>query len=165
MARTLACLVASMTIGATVLDWFQPSPPAQNLPGRPLIAQLREAIHRPAQGDTVRPAWHTIRIDLQEGDPQAQAAATHIILGHDGQLKLTENWRTQSPLGQEGVIRIGLDVADHANQVTPTQWQAAKDLIRSLRQMYEISGRRVVPNDTLTLPVLATGPPPAGPSD
>ena len=150
-----------MTVGAAVLDWLQPVRPAHHSPGRQLIAQFREAIHQPAQGSTIDQRWHAIRIDPQHGDSDAGAKDSHIIVERDGNWRLTGNWRTQSQLGDRGVVRIRLRASAHSNQVARPQWQATTQLIRGLQQMCAIPSRRIILNDTLALPPLPSPPPSA----
>ncbi len=143
-----------MTVGAAMLDWFQPVHPAHHSSGRQLVAQFREAIHQPARGGTINQRWRAIRIEPQHGDGDSETGAkhSHIIVQRDGKWSLTDNWRTQEQLGEKGVVRILLRAPLHSNEVTRLQWHVTTRLIRCLRQMCGIPGAGIFLNDTLALP-------------
>jgi len=159
----LACLVASMTIGAAVLEWSQPASSAQPFTGRQLIAQLKDAIHQPDQDDAAARRWQTIRIEPRNKDSQGGAPDCHFLLRRDGRLEFTENWRAQRQLPEAGVIEIALEVSTGSDQANRVQRQGAEHLVRSLQEMYGIPSRGILPNDALGLPVLAVPSPPPGP--
>jgi len=153
MARTLACLVASMTLGAVVLDWFQPPRPAAPLTGTELIARhVRQAIQRSAQGSIVPHRWRAIRIDPWHLGSDSEADDIHFVIDRAGGCCLTEGWRVQKPLGPTGVVRIGLLASRQSNEITRSQKSAADDLIRVLQQECNIPGQKVDWDDTLAVP-------------
>jgi hypothetical protein len=151
MARTLGCLVASMTIGAAVLDWFQPAHQAGATPRRQLIAQIREAIHQPAEGSALPQRWHAIRVDPQRGADRTAQAPAHFVVDPDGHWSLTEHWNNQQPLGEEGVVRIGLRTPPNSNQITPVQWVETRQLIGSLQDMCHITRQGLILSKALAL--------------
>ena len=151
MAKTLACLVASMTIGAALLDWFDPVRADRSSPAVPLIAQLREAIDQPDADAPIGTCWHAIHVDPQQGDPESGLQAVHVIVGSDGQWSLTNNWSHQRQIGEEGVVRIGLRVKAPSNTVSRAQWQETVEIIRNLQQLCQISGQQVLLSDMLKI--------------
>lgn len=152
ITRTLACLVLSMTVGAAVLDWFQPDRIAGQVGGPALVALLRDSISEPTQADAEQRQWRVIRIDPQHGDAAAGARSAHIVIDHDGRWAPTENWRNQQPLHDAETLCIGLRASADSNVVTPDQWRAMTMIVRTLQQMCRIPGQAVVLNDTLAPP-------------
>lgn len=142
----LGCLVASMTLGAAVLDWGQPDrPPSQ-----------RRALELIAQGSTMR-QWDSIRVDPKH-DVSLSAKDAHFIVDAQGNCAATENWRGQRPLDRMPQIRIGLQAPLNSNQVTVSQWNGARELIDELQRVCKIS--RTVVDDTIALPASAPAPRP-----
>lgn len=152
MAQTLACLVASMTIGAAVLDWFQPSRAASPTATPQLIAELRNAIETDPQADTGRVDWHRIQIQAASNAMEVANRAFHVLVLQDGTWILTDNWRHQVGLGVDGVIRIGLQAAAHSNEVSNDQWATTQQIVRSIQDLCQVAQQDTHLTDDLALP-------------
>lgn len=126
MARTLACLVASMTVGAALLDWVQPKP-ARSL----AMAAHTELMSLVQQGTSAPGVWRGIQLDPQS--PDKTTAGSHFVINTEGQASPTPLWRQQRPLGSRGIVRIGLVASDNSNQVTPAQWTKATELVQAIQ--------------------------------
>lgn len=149
MAKMLGCLVASMTLGAVLLDWFQPNRPDAETPRRQLIAQIRNAIDPTAKGGTTTEKWQTIRaLPLSPGEP----ARVHFTVDAEGRWTPTSLWKNQQPIGEPGVIRIGLQTSSGSGEITSAQWSATCQLRNNLQEMYKITRERFIPSPDLRLP-------------
>jgi hypothetical protein len=149
MAKMLGCLVASMTIGAAVLDGFEPKRPDTATPRRQLIAEIRKAIYPAAEGSTLTAKWRTIRaIPVASSD----TSRVHFIVHRDGNWSYTPSWQNQEPIGERGVIRIGLSTPANSAEITTTQWGAACQLRNNLQEMYKITLEGFVLSPNLRLP-------------
>jgi hypothetical protein len=133
MARTLGCLVASMTLGAALLDWVQP----KRLPAATTRTELMSIVNR----DTPRGTWRSIQLDSQT--PGTRGVASHFIISRDGLAYPTSRWQTQQSAGAEGTVRIHLLSAGNSNQVTPEQWKKANELVRALQRECSIAQEQV----------------------
>lgn len=145
----LGCLVASMTIGAAVLDWFEPKRPDASTPRRQLIAEIRKAIDPAAEGSTLTAKWQTIRAIPATG---SDASRVHFLVDRDGQWSYTPFWQNQQPIGERGVIRIGLSTPAGNTEITNAQWGAACQLRNNLQEMYKITLEGFIVSPSLRLP-------------
>jgi len=153
MARTLGCLVASMTLGAALLDWFQP----KRLPAATTRTELMSIVNR----DTPRATWRSIQLDSQT--PGTKGIVSHFIISRDGLAYPTSRWQTQQPAGDEGTVRIHLLAADNSKQVTREQWEKANDLVRALQRECSIPSDQVH-YDALAVPVISDPAPTQAPT-
>jgi hypothetical protein len=141
MARTLGCLVASMTVGAALLDWVQP----KRLSATAAQTELMSVV---PQGTT--PAhWRGIQVDPQSTANDRTPA--HFLISPEGKAISTALWENQQPVGTEGVVRIGLLASDNSNQVTAEQWAKAQELMRVLQNACAIDNEQIH-YDMLALP-------------
>lgn len=133
----LGCLVASMTIGAAVLDWVQPNRVEADTPRRQLIAQIQNSIHpSAAEGSTIAVHWRGIRaVPITANDP----SRAHFVVDRNGKWDATEMWQDQKPVGEVGMIRIGLHAAPGSGEITTAQWTSTTKLRDNLREMYGIA--------------------------
>jgi hypothetical protein len=145
----LACLVASMTVGATVLDWSQPATSAELLPGPQLTAQLRDAVRHVGQDDGAGHRWRAIRIEPHHQGSADAGAACHFLIRRDGTFELMDDPQAQRRLAEEGVIGIALEVSASSNQTTRVQSRTARQLILSLQRAYGIPSQAVLTSDAL----------------
>ncbi len=131
MARTLGCLVASMTMGAALLDWVQPK-------RVPTVAAAGTELMSIVPRGTSPVSWRGIQLD-----PQGPGAdKSHFLIDRHGQWSPTSLWREQAQVGNEGMVRIGL-LATNSNQVTTEQIGMANRLIRALQRECEIANEQV----------------------
>ena len=140
MGRTLGCLVASMTLGAAVLDWSQPNRSHNKSPDIALIARGNSAS-----------GWSAIRVAPQPAS-STQTRDTHFLVDREGRCLPTDHWLKQHRLGKESVVRVALVSSPHANDVTASQWATAQQLVGALEQTCNIPPPRVVFDDTLAVP-------------
>jgi hypothetical protein len=147
MASTLGCLVASMTLGAFLLDWFQPKPsrPGAEVSHTTLISLLQPGIAAPG-------TWRSIQLDSQSPGE----SRSHFVINREGQISKTDLW--QRPEGAEGVIRIGLISSDNSNEATPSQWSTANELIQAIQHTCGIP-REQIHFDTVAAPSVPTPAP------
>ena len=149
MAKMLGCLVASMTIGAAVLDWFEPKRPDASTPRRALIAEIRGAINPAAEGSTLTAKWQTIRAIPVTG---SDASRVHCLVDRHGNRSFTPYWVNQQPIGERGVIRIGLSTPANSAEITKAQWATACQLRNNLQEMYKITLEGFIVSPSLQLP-------------
>lgn len=142
MARTLGCLVASMTLGAALLDWVQP----KRLPAATARTELMSVLR---QGTTPG-SWRGIRLDSQVSS--TDRAPAHFLISPEGVAKSTELWQNQKSVGAEGIVRIGLLASDNSNQATNEQWSKAGELVQLLQHACSISSEQVHYDDMLAAP-------------
>lgn len=140
MARTLGCLVASMTVGAAVLDWVQPSHSASETPAIELIAR----------GSSQQ--WNAVRIAARPPTGPEAVRDTHFIIDRDGKWDATEAWVKGRHFGRESVVRISLLTSGRSNQVSSNQSLAVQRLVGELQRLYTIDARQIVVDDTLEIP-------------
>lgn len=140
MAQTLGCLVASMTTGAILLHWVQPKPDRPATPPAELVAH------------SIKQQWQYIHIDPARKDGRIDPQETHFFVDREGALSWTQTWRTQSHLGQKGVVRIALQRSATTNKVTPVQWETTRWLMGLLCDKCRIPERNVALADTLAVP-------------
>jgi len=149
LAKMLGCLVASMTLGAAFLDWFQPNQPESETPRRQLIAQIRNAIHPSAEGSVPAEKWQVIRaVAAVAGDD----TRVHFVVDRNGDWAPTPHWQNQKTIGESGVIRIGLRTEGQSGEITIPQWKAACQLRSNLQEMYRITLERFILSPSLRLP-------------
>lgn len=144
MARTLGCLVASMTVGAALLDWVQPRPARA-----PAMSTGTELMSLVQQGSGGPGTWRSIHLDPQP--PERSATQSHFVINKQGQAYPTSLWRQQQSLGNTGTVRIGLMAADNSNQVTQAQWTKAAELVRAIQNECRIPNEQIH-YDTLAVP-------------
>ncbi|MCL2330402.1 MAG: N-acetylmuramoyl-L-alanine amidase [Phycisphaerae bacterium] len=149
MARTLVCLVASMTLGAALLDWVQPKP--AHMGAYASGTELTSMVNSDAPG-----IWNSIRLDAQPTNRSAQRA--HFVVHPNGQVVRTSLWQQQQSAGEKGVVSIAI-ASDHTNQMTQAQIDTAKALAETIRDRYRI--QQVHVDDTLVGPVGPSEPAPA----
>lgn len=139
MARTLGCLVASMTLGAALLDWVKPTQmPAPPANGTELMSRVR-------QGTAPIP-WKGIQLD-----PQAPGDRSHFVIDRQGHWAPTTLWLDQEQVGNQGMVRIGLVAAENSNQVTVEQVGTAQHLVNVLQRECGIASDQVH-HDMLAVP-------------
>lgn len=129
MARTLGCLVASMTLGAALLDWVQP----KHLPAATTRTELMSLAR------TAPAVWRGIQFDPQSVGSKAQS---HFVISPDGRAFPTTRWQNQEPVGTAGIVRISV-LADNSNQITPEQASKMGELIRALQHECSISSEQI----------------------
>jgi hypothetical protein len=137
LERTLFCLVLSMTAGALVLHWGQP---ARSDAGRPNISLIGSL------------GWNSIQIIPEVKAFEAAADETHFFVDREGRCLPTARWQDQTPVGQSGVVRIGLQASEQSRTVSPRQWNATTHLVRDLQRQYGVPGEHVILDNSLVLP-------------
>lgn len=137
MARTLGCLVASMTTGAALLNWAQPA--RAPLPTTP--TELMSVVRPGGAGDAAA-SWTAIQLDPQHPGEDTPAPA-HFVIQRDGRLVPTEYWRAQRSVGVEGIVRIGLQAEPDSNEVTAAQWSQVRELIGLLQRTCAIPNQQI----------------------
>jgi len=143
MARTLGCLVASMTLGAALLDWVQPKRSPADTPRTELVSIV--------QHGTPVANWRAIQLDPQPAG--SEGVRSHFVISREGRAFSTRRWLNQESVGLEGIVRIGLLAADNSNEVTPAQVRKANDLILALQHECGIPGDQVH-YDALVVPTV-----------
>ncbi len=134
MVRTLGCLVASMTMGAALLDWAQP-------PGRAPVTTARTELMSVLRRGTTPGNWRAIQLDPQASD--REGPPSHFKIDAACQAVSTNLWQDQEPAGSDGIVRIALLVSDNSNQVSPEQWAKAQELVRLLQEDWPIPDEQV----------------------
>ncbi len=137
LERTLFCLVLSMTVGALVLHWGQPVRSDGSHPNIPLIGSL---------------GWSAIEISPEAEAFEAAAGETHFFVDRDGRCLPTSRWQNQAPVGQSGVVRIGLQASPESREISPRQWSATTHLVHDLQRQYGVPGERVILDNRLVVP-------------
>ncbi len=153
MARTLGCLVASMTLGAALLDWVQPR-------RLPVVTEGRTELMSIVRQGTAPALWKAIQLDPQA--PGSGKNGSHFVISRDGRAFPTSRWENQEPVGSEGIVRISLIAAGNSNQVTSEQLGKARELIRALQHECSIASEQVH-YDMLAVPAVPE-PTPSRPS-
>ncbi|MBI4579110.1 MAG: hypothetical protein HY718_05365 [Planctomycetes bacterium] len=143
MARTLGCLVASMTLGAALLDWVQPK--RSNATGNrtELMSIVRQGV--------VPGNWRSIQLDPEP--PGRPPNRSHFVINPDGRTLPTDLWETQQSIGNEGIVRVGLLASDNSNEVTSRQLSAAQALVCQLQNECAIENQHIH-YDMLAVPVV-----------
>lgn len=131
MTRTLACLVASMSIGAAFLDWLRPDDFSGTSRGIELIARGAA----PASG------WEAVRVMTHVGDASDLDLRTHFVVDPEGHFQPTRGWERQRVLDATPTVRVVLVVPPNQH-VTPDQRSAAESLVYQLQNALSLS-----PND------------------
>jgi len=152
MARTLCCLVASMTLGATVLDWFQPTQQVNHRQSHQLIALLKNDI-QPAQGNTQasqpQASWRTILIYPYRPTANSPMEIFHFLVDEKGTITRTNHWKKQKMTDNRGIIRIAMLTNTDSNEITKSQWTATRELVICLQHTCNISDQQTIWDDTL----------------
>lgn len=145
MARTLGSLVLSMTIGAAVLDWWQPNTVSAGRPATELMAR----------GGLTAREDQVVRFVPQRSGGAAQARNAHFFIDREGACYVTNPSQRQNvPAGE---IRVNLLAAANTNEIAAPQWDAARRLLGEL----QVPPHRVIVDDTLALPRTDVAPTPA----
>jgi len=160
MARTLGCLVASMTVGAALLDWIQPERMPIASARTELMSEVRDVLGQGGgEGGPAR-QWEAVHVSPLRPDDRDQDR-WHFVIGRDGQLSLISPGRMREGADSHGEVRVGLLGSTQSNEITPGQWARALQLVQTLQQEYQIPGERVVWDDTLVVPMASPAPPAA----
>ena len=133
MTRTLACLVASMTIGAAFLDWMRPD--SNSFPSR--------RIELIARGSATSRLWQAIDVTSCPGGDVTSDMEAHFVIDRDGVSSHTRHWEAQQPLDAAAVVRIVMVCGTGLQTATPMQRSAAEALVRRLRNELGISPLQV----------------------
>ncbi len=133
MARTLGCLVASMTVGAALLDWVQP----KRLPAASAQTELMSVLRQGTNPGN----WRSIQLDPRSSGNDRTPA--HFLISPEGKAVSTDLWESQQSVGTEGLVRIGLLASDNSNQVTREQWTKAQELVKLLQNACAISNEQI----------------------
>jgi hypothetical protein len=141
MFRTLASLVASMTIGAVCLKWMLPPQPTVAATGTTLIAR-GSVEERPARDPAA--SWAGIRVDARPENAVDTHTTAHFVVGRDGKPVPTNQWLGQRPIGSEPLIRIALLASSGSRQATDAQTRGIRDLVADLHRLYDIPADRVI---------------------
>ncbi|NLX15052.1 MAG: hypothetical protein GXY44_15575 [Phycisphaerales bacterium] len=158
MEVTLGCLVASMTLGAAMLDWFQPNQSAAPWRTTDLMARhLQEAIHISGRGDLPASTWHGIRLDPHPAGQREGLDQFDIVIDREGNYTLTgSKQRESNPDRHNGIIRIGLLTHPTSNEATVAQSLTTGKLVGILQQQCGISEQNVDKNGRLVLHPLSS---------
>jgi len=152
IARTLCCLVASMTIGAVVLDMSQPSYQAGQKPSHQLAALLKKAIDNHHKGSVNQQLWQEIHIYPLDAGSGRKTGNSHFLIDHNGNMSATENWQVQKYNATPGAISIGVLTSTNSNDLSKPQWGKVERLILGLQQLCKIPGNRVIWFDNMASP-------------
>ncbi|MFQ6048195.1 MAG: hypothetical protein ACE5K7_02400 [Phycisphaerae bacterium] len=142
----LACLAASMTVGAAGLMFLEPYT-AHLYPDR--AGRLGGSYLLRAEPSRAGGRWTELLIEhradgggraVVEGD---LADRYHFIVGADGRVRVCPAWRAQKGVaGWAGVIRIAVEAYPNSSTVSPRQWQSLLRLVRGLQQYCQVNWRR-----------------------
>jgi len=139
MTRTLAALVASMTVGALCLDWM--------LPARTVVP-AGPGIELMALGPTSR-TWEGIRIESRNPETGLRPEQAHFLVYRNGSPARTSSWEAQRVLDDRPVVRITVLSADGDKQITAAQRSAALNLVKRLQKEFGIPANRVIGIETI----------------
>jgi len=153
MEVTLGCLIASMTLGAAVLDWSQPDRPLANLSSTELIARhVENAMGSANQDQPNQHTWQSIRISPTWADSLDQADDKHLIIDSHGEYNFQPSFQKHQRLaGQPGVIQIGVTVSRQNTKLTAVQQRVTMSLIQALQKKCNIPDARVSCDKQLAL--------------
>ncbi len=145
MEVTLGCLVASMTLGAAMLDWFQPNQPAAPWRTTELMARhIQAAIHPAGRPTPQSSSWNAIRFEPHPAGKREGLDQFDIVIDREGNYVLTGNLKRESNSDQsKGVIRIGVLVPPTSNETNSAQSLTAAELTNVLREQCGISEQNV----------------------
>jgi hypothetical protein len=150
MEVTLGCLIASMTLGAAVLDWSQPDRTLASYSSTELMARHVENAIGPS--DSTQPGeydWQSIR--LSSVSP-ATASGRHVVIDAQGKYRFQPSFQQHQTLsGQPGVIQIGVVVDRSSKTLNPTQRRIALSLVQALQKKCGIPDARVLRDKQLIL--------------
>ncbi len=132
MTRTLACLVASMSIGAACLDWLRPDD----------VSGASRGIELIARGAATAREWEAVRVMTHDGDVNDLDLRTHFVIDDQGYYQPTRGWERQRVLDATPTVRVVLTVPA-SQHVTPAQRSAAESLINQLQSTLHISPSHV----------------------
>jgi len=138
MTRTLACLVASMTVGAFCLQIMKPPSPTPPSAMDRLMA--------------VDKGWESIQIDAEPLDKKVNPEQSHFLIYRNGDWEQTTSWRVQPPAGPRPVVKIGLLAPAGSRKITHAQDATARRLVHELQKAYRIADDRITWDSTLNLP-------------
>ena len=151
IARTLFCLVATMTLGAAILDWVQPAYQVKHKQSHQLVALLTKAINRPSEAANIQNQWQEIQIHLQSPESGPQPHKPHFLIDRKGNMSATENWRIQKQSPTPGVIRIGILCPSNVKHMTKPQANTMQKLVIGLQQLCKIRSSGIIFSKNLDL--------------
>lgn len=130
MAKTLGCLVGSMTVGALILHWIQPAAPpfGSDYAFRLIAREVKGSVEAQPAPDS--PSWRAV--EIAAGAP---TEPSHFRITRAGQLTMNEAWRRQSGI-EVGTIRVIVDPPAHAESVSAQQIDTLHALLTELRRAY-----------------------------
>jgi len=139
-AKTLGCLVASMTAGTALLSWMEPRDiPREIRPGPLLIAHpAARAVESWTSTSTTR--WRGVVVHFlgQRLPPGAvgDSRLLHFVVEPDGRV-----WRGKANgKAADGVIRVGIaGAATHPDRMSAAQGRGLRRLLHRLRAEYGIA--------------------------
>lgn len=145
MEVTLGCLVASMTLGAAVLDWSQPNGAYRSLSPTELTAlHLKDKIDRSMESQAQAGQWSSIYIGPRADTQSSPVADCHIVIERDGQCAVSDDFiKGQSLPGYQGQVRIGMVVSGRDTQASSSQIQVAERLVHILKKKCAISDHQI----------------------
>lgn len=158
MARTLGCLVASMTAGATLLDWIRPEQTPALSARTELMSEVRDVLGQAGAHGGSQP-WYAVHVGPQRPGDALARRRSHFVIGRDGELSRIESSEAGEAIASDGVVRIGLLGSADSNEITQIQWGRAIELVQALQREYAIPGERVHLDDTLVVPIASPTPP------
>ncbi|MBP7936071.1 MAG: hypothetical protein KA354_15620 [Phycisphaerae bacterium] len=138
MTRTLACLVASMTIGALCLQMMKPHNPAPPTAMDRLMA--------------VDKAWESIQVDAEPLDKTINPEQSHFLVYGNGDWEQTASWDARRPVGPRPVVRISLLAPAGSRKITHAQDATTRKLVHQLQKACRIADERIKWDSTLNLP-------------
>lgn len=150
MARTLGCLVASMTLGAILLEFTQPDRPSRT----PLAGNLLQSV-RPevsADGADRSVEWEAISVVPQTRLTDDPSITPHIVISPEGDYLDRSNWDRQARLHPADTVLVGLLDAAGGEDVPHRQWEAAWRLVQALQAECSIPDSRITIDDRLRPP-------------
>jgi hypothetical protein len=138
MTRTLACLVASMTVGALCLQMMKPSNPTPSSSMDRLMA--------------VDKGWESIQVDAEPVDRDINPEQSHFLVYRNGDWERTASWQAQRPVGPHSVVKICLLAPAGSRKITHAQDATARKLVHELQKACRITDERTKWDSNLNLP-------------
>lgn len=138
MTRTLACLVASMTVGAFCLQLMKPANPSPPSSMDRLMA--------------VGKGWESIQVDASPLDKDVNPEQFHFLVYTNGDWERTVAWQAQRPVGPRPVVKISLLAPAGSRKITHAQDATARKLVRELQKACRIADERIKWDGNLNLP-------------
>jgi hypothetical protein len=136
-----------MTVGALVLSWFQPTNSAEASSSRRQLMIIRNGVVDEQAQDQMQDRWHAILIQGQLHGTQTPSA--HIVVERNGKWSLTDDWSSQKPLGDPGIVRVLLRDVSQGSDMDPAQREGVVQLIHSLEDLCRISREHVFISDSI----------------